>query len=125
MKKQLICNNKFVFIDPLVARLASIHMPANWPLVYKMVVANGPKTIISVHNRAVLVLEVVIAAVLQLLIVQAVVLMGLQLRRPQMVMVLRPIWVHYLHHPAVFSIPHQVSIVRQQILFFIFKWFLI
>lgn len=90
-----------------------------------MVVANGQKMTIREPNRVVSAPVVVTAAVLQRLTVPEVVRMVLQQQRQQMVMGPHQIWVHYPLHPAVFSIPHQVSIARQQILFSIFKWFLI
>lgn len=112
-------------IDHPAVRPALIRMLGSWQWVYKMVVANGPKTIIREHNRAVLVHVAAIAAVLLHLIVREAVLMVLRLRRQQMVMDLHQTWAPCHPRPAVFSIPHQVSIARQQILFFIFKWFLI
>lgn len=90
-----------------------------------MVVANGPKTTTREHSRAALVHVVAIAAVRLRLIVREAVLMVQPLRPPQMGTAPPQIWARCLLRLAVFSIPHQVSIARQQILFFIFKWFLI
>lgn len=75
-----------------------------------MEAVNGPRMIINELNRVVSVPEAATVAVLQHLIVRAVVRMALPLRQAQMAMAQPPIWVRCLHPPAVYSIPHQVSI---------------
>lgn len=95
---------------PQTVRVHLIHMPANWPWVFKIATRNGQKmTINGRSNRAVLVRVVVIAVVHQLhihpVVDRTVLEMGMATHR---------IWAYQRPH-RVCSIQHQVSISHSHI----------